>query len=460
SVRTNPFNKDDEANYSRALPRRLPAEVLFDAIHRATGAQSKLPGLPAGSRAAMLVDSNVDLPGGFLELLGKPVRESACECERSNSMMLGPVLAMVNGPIVADAIRDPANHIVRFTEATKDDSKVVEEVYLSVLNRKPTPAELEVGVKAVRGETADHAELKADYERRKGAFETYAKAIDSKLPAYEEALRQQRPSVWSPLLPKTVESKAGATPTAATLKDGSTLTVKPFGAVLVSGKLEGADTYTATFQVKQAAPLTGLRLEALADPSLPMKGPGRAQNGNFVLNELKVSVKTGENSSKAVKLVQPQASFQQDGFPVSNAVDGNPATGWAIAPQLGKTQVAVFQFEKPIDAKNGTTITVMMDQRFGTGHTLGKFRFSFTTEKNPKLASPVAADVLAILDTPADKRSTGQKEKLRSMFIAQDGEYRRLQRDIPIPPPADPRAVGAQDLAWALINTPAFLFNR
>lgn len=460
SVKTNPLNKDDDANYSHALPRRLPAEVLFDAIHRATGAQSRLPGLPAGSRAATLVDSNVDLPGGFLELLGKPVRESACECERSNSMMLGPVLALVNGPIVADAIRDPANHIVKFTEATKDDAKVVEEVYLSVLNRKPTAAELEVGVKAVRGATADHAELKADYERRKGAFDTYAKGIDSKLPGYEEALRQQRPSVWYPLLPKAVESKAGATPAAATTKDGSTLTVKPFGAVLVSGKLEAADTYTVTFQVKQAAPLTGLRLEALADPSLPMKGPGRAQNGNFVLNELKVSVKTGENLSKAVKLVQPQATFQQDGFPVGNAVDGNPATGWAIAPQLGKPQTAAFQFEKPIDAKSGTTITVVMDQRFGTGHTLGKFRYSFTTEKNPKLASPVAADVIAILDTPAGKRTAGQKEKLRAMFIAQDGEYQRLQRDIPIQPPTDPRVVGAQDLAWALINTPAFLFNR
>ena len=46
------------------------------------------------------------------------------------------------------------------------------------------------------------------------------------------------------------------------------------------------------------------------------------------------------------------------------------------------------------------------------------------------------------------------------LFIAQDAEYQRLQREIPIPPPTDPRAVGAQDLTWALINTPAFLFNR
>jgi hypothetical protein len=378
-------------------------------------------------------------------------------------MMLGPVLAMVNGPIVADAIRDPANHIVKFTEATKDDARVVEEVYLSVLNRRPTPAELEVGVTAIRGAGVDHADLKADYEKRKWAFDTYARGVDAKIPAYEALLRQQRPTAWYPLLPKTVESKAGATPAAATTKDGSTLTVQPFGAVLVSGKLEASDTYTVSFHVKQNAPLVGLRLEALSDPSLPAKGPGRAQNGNFVLNELKVYAK-GPNDTgdvgKRVKLKTPQATFQQDGFPINNAIDENAATGWAIAPQLGKTQTAVFLFEKPVDAKNGITVTVYMDHRYGTGHNLGKFRYSFTTDKNPKLASPVAADVVAILDTPAAKRSAEQTGKLRAMFIAQDGEYQRLQRDIPIPPPADPRAVGAQDLAWALINTPAFLFNR
>src|SRR5262249_13211268 len=80
---TNKWNADDDINCSHALARRLPAEVLYDAIHRATGATPKLPGLPPGLRAAQLLDSNVELPGGFLELFGKPPRESACECERS-----------------------------------------------------------------------------------------------------------------------------------------------------------------------------------------------------------------------------------------------------------------------------------------------------------------------------------------------------------------------------------------
>src|SRR5262249_49966529 len=150
AIRTNKWNKDDDINYSHALARRLPAEVLYDSIHKVTGSVSRLPGLPPGSRAAQLPDSNVELPGGFLELFGKPARESACECERNGGMNLGPVLAMVNGPIVADAIKDPSNRITRIVTEQKDDAKAVAGIYLAVLNRYPTAKETEEGVKALR----------------------------------------------------------------------------------------------------------------------------------------------------------------------------------------------------------------------------------------------------------------------------------------------------------------------
>src|SRR5262249_10242581 len=111
SFRENAWNKDDLVNYSHAVPRRLSAEVFYDAIYKTTGATSRLPGLPPGARAAQLLDSEQDLPGDFLKLLGKPPRESACECERSGGVMLSPVLAMINGPVLADALKDPNNYL-------------------------------------------------------------------------------------------------------------------------------------------------------------------------------------------------------------------------------------------------------------------------------------------------------------------------------------------------------------
>ena len=72
SVVTNPLNQDDSLNYSHAIPRRLPAEVIYDAVHALTGAVSSIPGVPKGTRATALTDAGVRLPDGFLQQPGTP----------------------------------------------------------------------------------------------------------------------------------------------------------------------------------------------------------------------------------------------------------------------------------------------------------------------------------------------------------------------------------------------------
>ncbi|MGE0538109.1 MAG: DUF1549 domain-containing protein [Pirellulales bacterium] len=154
SIVPNRWNEDDNINYSHALARRLPAETLYDAVHRATGSALHLPGLPAGFLATQLPDSNVSLPGGFLDLFGKPPRESACECERSGGVVLGQALTLVNGPVIAEAIGDAHNRIARLVEQHSDDGQLVEELFLTILCRLPTATEREAGRKAIsEGET-------------------------------------------------------------------------------------------------------------------------------------------------------------------------------------------------------------------------------------------------------------------------------------------------------------------
>ena len=135
AVETNQWNEDDQINFSHARARRLPAEVLFDAIYRATGATSAIPGVVPGARAATLPDVGVDLPDGFLGNLGRPARESACECERSSNLQLGPVMALVSGPTVGDAIIDPDNAVARLVAEVADNGELINRLFLRFLSR-------------------------------------------------------------------------------------------------------------------------------------------------------------------------------------------------------------------------------------------------------------------------------------------------------------------------------------
>lgn len=437
SVATNRWNEDDTINYSHAIPRRLPAEALFDAIFAATGATEKLPGVPAGFRAAQLPDAGISVP--FLEDFGKPVRESACECERSSGMVLGPILKLINGPTVAEALTDPSSELNQLAAKEMDDNKLIAEVFMRFLARQPTASELQLGAEALRAAASDHAkaaEALAEYEQQ----------LPAKQAAWEASLGS--PIVWHPLSPAELKSAAGAT-----------LTADADQAILVSGTL-AKDTYTIIAPVELKS-LTGLRLEALTDAALPSSGPGRAPNGNFVIHEIKAALAaTDGGEPQALKLEKPIADFAQNGFPVAGAIDGNEATGWAVSPQLGKPHEAIFEVA---DGGSGGQLTVNLVQQFRDGkHLLGKFRFSVTDAQKP-LARPKLPDAVAAAQSvPASQRSPEQAKIVADYYRSLDADYGRLSAAVKTASDqaSSARALGVQDLAWALINNPAFLFNR
>jgi hypothetical protein len=144
SAQGNEFNKDDSKYFSHAVTKLLGAEQLLDALCTVTEVPEKFPGMPLGTRAVQLPDSDNNHP--FLKTFGQPARELACECEREGDSNLAQALQLINGPTVNEKLRNPNNHIGRLLAKKTSDIDVLTELYLSTLSRAPTEADVKVAL--------------------------------------------------------------------------------------------------------------------------------------------------------------------------------------------------------------------------------------------------------------------------------------------------------------------------
>ena len=139
SSKPNATNELDEQNYSRALFKRLDAEVLFDAVCQVTGVEEKFDGVPAGSRAVQVWDSHV--PHYFLRIFGRPQRATACECERTAETSVAQVLHVLNSPEIQAKLTHAGGRLARLGAKQPDNAKLVEDLYLTFYARTPTAEE-------------------------------------------------------------------------------------------------------------------------------------------------------------------------------------------------------------------------------------------------------------------------------------------------------------------------------
>src|SRR5262249_27910359 len=150
------------------------------------------------------------------------------------------------------------------------------------------------------------------------------------------------------VLPESGESRTWTIlrPAVMTSAAGATLTRLPDGSVLAGGFNPVADTYTVEATADLVG-ITGLRLEALPDPSLPHDGPGRhPPSGNSHLDEARLSAVLQPGDAVSVHLCRADADFcdPRPGFPgVSGTLDTNTSTFWSIWPRMGQPHCAVFQ---------------------------------------------------------------------------------------------------------------------
>lgn len=139
----------DSGGHFAAYPlRRLEAEVLIDALCQITGTSERYSSaipepytyIPEGQRSIGLPDGSIT--SSFLELFGKPPRDTGLEAERNNRPSDAQRLHMLNSSHVQRKIEDSPklNYVAR---NIKEPAAQVSALYLMILSRFPTAEELQ-----------------------------------------------------------------------------------------------------------------------------------------------------------------------------------------------------------------------------------------------------------------------------------------------------------------------------
>ncbi len=152
SSEANETNIGDTRNYSRSYRRRLPAEVLLDAVNQAAGTRDSFTGLPEGSRA--LQTWNHKLGSDFMDAFGRPNSSAECPCERDAKPSMVQALHLMNSSALNTKISasDGRARLLAASKATEDD--IITDLYLSAYNRRPTDAERALAKRAFTAKDA------------------------------------------------------------------------------------------------------------------------------------------------------------------------------------------------------------------------------------------------------------------------------------------------------------------
>ncbi len=142
SWKPNETNRLDRRNFSRAIPRRIPAEVVYDAMKQATAAEDQQGNVRTNLRRRASGYLSMRMAGTHaMKVFGKPDRSINCDCERVNEPTLLQAIFVQNDPLVRMRIADSGWIIeIEDAEAAGESHNVddlVNRLWLRTVGRNP-----------------------------------------------------------------------------------------------------------------------------------------------------------------------------------------------------------------------------------------------------------------------------------------------------------------------------------
>jgi len=148
----NESNLTDTRNFSRAYRRRLPAEVLLDAVNAVTGVPDTFAGLPVGSRATQAWTYKVE--SQLMDAFNRPNPSSDPPCDRDRQLSVVQSLHLMNSKALQSKLSHKTGRARQLADSSKSPDEIVAELYLLTLSRPPTDEELKLATTAFTAEKA------------------------------------------------------------------------------------------------------------------------------------------------------------------------------------------------------------------------------------------------------------------------------------------------------------------
>lgn len=290
------------------------------------------------------------------------------------------------------------------------------------------------------------------YKKRLATWEEEHAPLESALSQYES---QEFPARFETMLTE-MRSKLGKgdalkdaghgwrLPAATRISSeaGAVFVPQADGAFLATGTNAVSDVYTCEVKTLKTK-VSGIRLDAFNDASLPQGGPGRAPNGNIGLSRIRVFAEPldGSAAKTEVQLTKPIATFEQNNssLSIASSLDDNEKSGWAVDPQFNKPHSAAYLLSKPFEHASGVALTVVLDFKLNGQHNIGRPRIAITADDATPPLEAITGDALdsewqtLIRNAPVNPNGALSKQLIKTyidIFKTKDARWLELRKAV------------------------------
>ena len=349
----------------------------------------------------------------------RDIREDAPDREVARYLDRDDIVTTVMSTFTASSVHCARCHDHKFDPITQRDHYALQAIFAST-DKGERELDLDPDLGRRRIELTERTTAWRDFDPRSAA--PYPETFDESALARFESALQDETARWRGLDSITAVSLGGAD-----------VQRRDDGSIVFGGPRPDKDTYRLDYRGDDRV-ATGVRIEVLDDDSLPQRGPGRNDNGNLHLTELRLLMRdAGSPNWIELPIRAIAADWDQTGWTAAHAIDGNPNTAWGIFPDVGKAHQLVATLDEPIDL-GGRELRVELLQAHGGFHLIGRVRVAVTDQPEPRIDSTATMpdEVRAAL---ADSRESRDETARRT--VIRWWSLKRLERELSELPPRD-----------------------